>query len=201
MHCVNEWFSRSGVDENHGRILLRSETRRVVDVHDGAAAEHRAELVRMKGVSKLLPMEEVFGDGVAPSHVAPVGSVGIMLEEEMVFAFVEDESVGVVRPAEGGREAKPRPQRLLVDVFWPRSCGAIAVLRVDGVVVVDGNGQRLAGECADGDGREPVRGFSVGELHVKRFYDSIAAGDGDIDLFSGVVNGKHQPRFCGGDGE
>ena len=63
----------------------------------------------MKGVSKLLPMEEVFGDGVAPCHVAPVGSVGIMLEEEMVFAFVEDESVGVVRPAEGRGEAKPRP--------------------------------------------------------------------------------------------
>ena len=71
---------------------------------------------------------------------------------------------------------------------------------VDGVIV-DRNGQRLAGKRTDRNRREPIGSFAVGEFHVKSLDDGVAAGDGNIDFLSGVVNGKHQPRFRGGDGE
>ena len=71
---------------------------------------------------------------------------------------------------------------------------------MDGVVV-NGNGQRLAGKRADGNWREPIGGFAVGEFHVESLDDGITASDGNIDFLSSIVNGKHQPRFRGGDGE
>ncbi len=124
-----------------------------------------------------------------------------MLEEEVVFAFVEDESVGIVRPAEGGSKTCARPESFLINIFRPRLCGAIAVLRVDGVVVVDGNGQCLAGKRADGNRREPIRGLSVGELHIESFDNGVTASNRDINLLSGVVNGKHEPWLRRGNGK
>ena len=59
-------------------------------------------------------MEQVFADCVTPTHVSPLISEGVVLEEEVVLALEVDEAVGVVCPVFGGREVYLGPIRLVV---------------------------------------------------------------------------------------
>ena len=72
-------------------------------------------LRRIEGRGQLLPVDQVGADGVAPVHVAPVPAVGVVLVEEVIFARLPDQAVGVVEPAAPRREVELRPVRLAVD--------------------------------------------------------------------------------------
>ncbi len=59
-------------------------------------------------------MEQIGADCVAPAHVSPLVSEGVVLEEEVVFALEVDEAVWVVRPVFSGREVHLRAVGLIV---------------------------------------------------------------------------------------
>ena len=63
---------------------------------------------------KVLPMEHVVADGMAPTHVSPDVALGIVLIEEVVLALVKDESVGIVHEIFSGREVILRTPGLVV---------------------------------------------------------------------------------------
>ena len=63
-----------------------------------------AQGVAGNGGVELLPVEEVFADGVAPVHVSPFRAVGIILEVEVVLAVLVYHTVGVVHPSVGRGE-------------------------------------------------------------------------------------------------
>ena len=62
---------------------------------------------------QFLPMHEIAADGVAPAHVAPRVAEGVVLEEEVVFAFEVDEAVGIVGPVAGRGEMVLRAEGLV----------------------------------------------------------------------------------------
>ena len=53
-----------------------------------------------EGGGQVLPVQQVAADGVAPVHGAPHRLIGVILVEQVVFAFVIREAVGVVHPAD-----------------------------------------------------------------------------------------------------
>ena len=102
--ALNGWIARRCVDENERGNALFPETACIVRINDGAAAEHGAERIRREGVRQFRPLEQVFADGMAPMHVAPIDAIRIVLEEHMIFGVVEDEAVRIVVPPAIGRE-------------------------------------------------------------------------------------------------
>jgi hypothetical protein len=83
-------------------------------VDDNAAGEDHGPILLGNGDRQLVPMKQVGADGMAPAHVAPLISEGIVLKEEMVLALEVDEAIRVVRPVCGGREVYLRAIRLVV---------------------------------------------------------------------------------------
>ena len=59
-------------------------------------------------------MNQIRTHGVPPTHVAPFVAKGIVLIEEMVLAFVVDQSIGIIHPVLGWGEMELRPVRLVV---------------------------------------------------------------------------------------
>lgn len=68
----------------------------------------------MDGCGKLLPVHEVLAHGVAPGHVLPVTLIGVVLIEEVIFAVVVHQAVGVVDPSAAGGEMHLRAVGLVV---------------------------------------------------------------------------------------
>src|SRR5215471_12336726 len=93
---------------------LWTESAGVVGVDDDAAGEDHGAIFFGNGYGQLMPVEEVGADGMAPAHVAPLVSEGVVLEEEMVFAVIEDEAVGIVGPVARGGEVYLRAKGLIV---------------------------------------------------------------------------------------
>ena len=71
-------------------FVTRLKTTGIFPVHNTGTGEDCAEFVRMNGVWKLLPMDEVCADSVSPGHVAPINTEWIVLKKEMELAFVVD---------------------------------------------------------------------------------------------------------------
>ena len=87
-----------GVNEHERRFAVLAEASGVLPVHHGAAAEHRSHVVGQELVSELVPVDEIATDGMTPVHVAPIPTVRIVLEEQVVLAVVEDHPVRIVVP-------------------------------------------------------------------------------------------------------
>src|SRR6202521_6128587 len=69
------------------------------------------------------PMHHVRTDGVAPAHVSPHISLRVVLVEEMVFALVINEPVGIVHEILGRSEMKLGPPRFVIaDVPERNAC-------------------------------------------------------------------------------
>ena len=102
--ALNGWIARRRVDENKRGDAILAETACIIRIDDGATAEHGAEGIGRKGVRQFRPMEQIFADGMAPMHIAPIDTVRVVLEEHMIFAIVEDEAVWIVVPTAIGRE-------------------------------------------------------------------------------------------------
>ena len=78
----------------------------VVPIDDGRAGEHGSHGVGFKRVAELMPANEIGADCVAPGHVAPFGAERIVLEKQVILAFIKDQAVGIVDPVFGGGEMK-----------------------------------------------------------------------------------------------
>ena len=63
---------------------------------------------------KILPMHQVFADGVAPTHVSPDVALGIVLVEEVILTFVKDRPIRVVHEILWRRDVVLRTPRLIV---------------------------------------------------------------------------------------
>ena len=83
---------------------IGAEAAGVVAVIDGGTGEDHDAVFFGDGDGKLLPEDEVGGDGVAPAHVAPLIAGGVELEEEVILAVEKDGAVGVVDPVGRGGE-------------------------------------------------------------------------------------------------
>lgn len=171
------------------------ETGGVVVVNDGAAGEGPvAVLVRVDGDGVLCPVEEVFGGGVSPVHVAPVPAVGVVLVKEVPFALVIDKAVGVVEPAAVRSEVESRAGGFVVHVVV---VGAVVgeLDLFEGVVfgfdVVGVEGEGLAEERF-GVEVVPCVGLIGGEFDVEGADGLVVKGNVDDLLRCAVFNGKKE---------
>ena len=82
-----------------GDDCVLAESCRVARIDDGASREDVSHRVAGDGGVEMIPVYEVAADGVAPVHVAPLRSVGVVLEVEMILPILVGESVGVVHPS------------------------------------------------------------------------------------------------------
>ena len=57
------------------------------------------ELAWCKRQRQIFPVYKIFTDSMSPVHVIPMSIVRIKLVENMIFSFVIDQSVGVIKPA------------------------------------------------------------------------------------------------------
>ena len=96
LHLLAIPHAVGGVEGDDG-ILTKS--RRVARIDDGASREDVSHRVAGNGGVEMIPVYEVAADGVAPVHVAPLRSVGVVLEVEMILPILVGESVGVVHPS------------------------------------------------------------------------------------------------------
>lgn len=163
-----------GVDRDQRRRLAACglEAGGVVPVHHGGAGEHGAQGVRQQGVRQLLPVNQIFADGVAPGHVAPFGSEWVVLEEEMVLALEEDEAVRVVQPVFTRRKVELRAvglsiERRGLDLYDRALIGLCDVIHVDmspspGLPVYDFDARRLPIQILD------IPGFPLQALRAAR---------------------------------
>ena len=111
----------------HGNDGIAAETCHILFVHNGAAAENGAQIVRSQGNAQVLPVHQILGNGVSPVHVAPEAAVRVVLEEKMPFSVLVHHAVGVVHPAPVGREVVSRTVFfLLVGVGQGRGGGHLA---------------------------------------------------------------------------
>src|SRR5262249_486249 len=123
-------LASSGARErrDQGRPACHAKARRVLAVDDRAAGECPVSIgARTDRLADLFPMHQVAAHRVAPVHVSPIPTTGIVLKEEMIFAILVYQPVGVVQPpASGGKmESGPacfssnnsgiRPRRVLGD--------------------------------------------------------------------------------------
>lgn len=49
---------------------------------------------------------------MAPRHIAPENSTGIMLKEEVIFTFIKEQAVGIIHPVLLRGEVKDRAEFL-----------------------------------------------------------------------------------------
>ena len=97
-----------------GGLPPPAEAARVVAVDDGAAGEDHHAAFFGEGDIEVLPVEEVGADGVPPTHVAPEIAEGVVLVEDVPFAVVIDEAVGVVGPVGLRSEVELRAEGFVV---------------------------------------------------------------------------------------
>ena len=114
-------FSMPGVKKYERRFFSRAEPAGILPIDYRTSTEHHPVLLgRQVGVKRdrqLLPLHEIFADGVSPVHISPPPTVRIMLVEKMVFPVVEAQPVRVVQPPTSGRKMELRPEFFSVKVF------------------------------------------------------------------------------------
>ena len=143
-----------GVESNHGVLAVAGA---VVLVDNGATRENVSQCVAGDSRIKVFPVDEVAADGVSPVHVAPLRSVGVVLEIQVIFAVFIDQTVGVVHPAV--------ERRVMID-------GAVIV----GIGGVEGVGQADA-VPADGVSSHTADGH-------RGFFGSLRQGEGHVIFYA-----------------
>ena len=76
-----------------------AESSRVACVNYGAAREDVAHRVACDGRVEMLPVYEVAAHRVSPVHVAPLRSVRVVLEVEVILTVLIGQSVGIIHPS------------------------------------------------------------------------------------------------------
>ena len=72
--------------------------RGVFSIHKAATREYHPVYIGVHGFVQLLPAQQVPAHGVAPVHVAPLCTKGVVLEIQVVPLAVKKKAVGVVHP-------------------------------------------------------------------------------------------------------
>ena len=86
-------------DGHDGRRSARlRESSGILNIHHCAAREYHEILLFRDGNGKLLPVHEIFADGMPPAHVPPTVPKWIVLIEKVIGAVHVYESVRVVGP-------------------------------------------------------------------------------------------------------
>ena len=68
----------------------------------------------MQGMWELLPVDEVSTDRMPPCHVAPINAEWVVLKEEMILAFIVNQTVRIVGPVGFGCEVELRTIRFFI---------------------------------------------------------------------------------------
>ena len=84
-----------------------AEARRVPMVDDHRPREDLLPRAIRQRDRVLGPVQQVGARGVTPAHVAPVGALGVVLEEEVAEPVVEHQPVGVIHPVAWRGEVEP----------------------------------------------------------------------------------------------
>ena len=150
-------FAGGGVEQQN-RIL--AETGNVVVVAVCAAGEHRTGFIGEENVAEFFPVNEVFGNGVSPGHVAPVDAVRIVLIEHMILAVHEDQTVRVVVPADAGGEVRRRTEVRAIRNF-AHFRETVTFLIRDHIAVIVGERQLSVAETGDVGIRFKARIFEI----------------------------------------
>ena len=74
-------------------------------------------LVGIERVGQFFPVDQIRAHGVAPGHVAPIPTVGIVLIEQVILAFVENQPIGIIQPTAPGSKMKLRTQGFVVNLL------------------------------------------------------------------------------------
>ena len=119
---------------------------------------------------EVFPVDEVAADGVSPVHVAPLRSVGVVLEIQVIFAVFVNQTVSVVHPAVERR------------------------VMIDGTIIVGIGGIESVGQVdavpADGVSSYAADGHSG-------FLGSLRQGEGHVILYA-VYSQTHVHGHVGG---
>lgn len=113
---VGEGLAESPLGEagDNGRVFGGAEAGGVEVIDGGGTGEDGVVVEGDEGVGVLGPVEEVGGGGVAPFLFADA----IVLEEEVVGAVEEEESVGIVEVAGVGGEVETGSEFLLIERWF-----------------------------------------------------------------------------------
>ena len=84
-----------GIDGDDG---ILAETCRILLIHNRTTREDMTYRVAGDGWVEMLPMNQVLAYGMAPVHVAPLASVWVILEVEMILTILIYHTVRVVHP-------------------------------------------------------------------------------------------------------
>ena len=79
-------------------------------VHHYASRAHVLVIVAGNGNRVFGPVQLIPGSGVAPEHVAPNVAERVVLEEQVVEAIVENQSIRIVQPGIPCCEVDGRPE-------------------------------------------------------------------------------------------
>ena len=119
--------SVTGVNGDHRRLRAIAESGRILMVDHATAAERHDSVFFGNRQRQMFPVRQVATDGMSPTHVPPRIARGIVLVEEVVFAVVEDQSVGVVHPVDFGREMCLRTKRFVQVIGGPSVLGKLVL--------------------------------------------------------------------------
>src|SRR5688572_32066913 len=75
-----------------------TKTTGIVPVNNCTTGEDHSMLIGIEGNGKMLPVDQVGADRMAPVHRPPDSIVRVMLVEQVIFIGVENESVWVIHP-------------------------------------------------------------------------------------------------------
>ena len=68
-------------------------------IHYTTATEDCAQSIGSDSDRLMIPMHQIGGGGMSPSHILPFGAVGIILIIEMPAAILIEHSVGIIHPS------------------------------------------------------------------------------------------------------
>ncbi|CDB10232.1 unknown [Bacteroides sp. CAG:633] len=176
-----------GVESNHGVLAVAGA---VVLVDNGATREDVSQRVACDGRVEVFPMNEVAADGVSPVHVAPLRSVGVVLEVQVIFAVFVDQTVGVVHPAIERRVVINGT--VIIGIGSIESIGQADAVPADGVSCHATNGYSgFFGSLRQGE-RHVILHAVYSQTHVHRHVGRTAGIEFHLTLGTRFLNGEDE---------
>ena len=88
----------AGINGYHRRIFKASEAGQIFFVQYAGARKDTPQFIGIQSGGKMLPVEQIPGNGVAPMHRPPVGGRRIILVKQMVSAVCIYHAVRIIHP-------------------------------------------------------------------------------------------------------
>ncbi len=183
--------TRRGIDSDNG---ILAETSGVLLVHHTAAAENHSQPVGHEHRLFRFPVHQVGAGGVSPTKISPHGTVGIVLETEMIHPILVEHPVGIIHPAIAGSMMKKRAESFAVRcVKRIAPAGILHGIAYVGTAVARMHVQRhLAGFIRSQVERHPVIHAIHGKTYRQRTLHLIIYQYMNGCLRSSLFNGQQQ---------